>query len=122
LHRAAAQGRITVECGRHADAGDGSDRQATSGAGIAEIKRARRLSKSSDPDTVNPPGLLTDTLDAGAKHTHGLGGSQHVLAFQQARNIGRAHGHGAQDQGPVGDRFVAGNAGAPLQGPAPAAG
>ena len=47
-------------------------------------------------------------LDLGAQRAHRRGGAQHVLAFEQAVDLGLADGDAAQHQRAVRDRLVAG--------------
>ena len=72
--------------------------------------------KAADADTVNAPGALAGPLDGRAQRPHGLGGVDHVLAFQQPGDAGLADRERAEDQGAVRDRLVAGHAHAALEG------
>ena len=66
--------------------------------------------KPADPDAANAPGALTGPLDRRAQRPHGLGGVEHVLAFQQPGNARLADRERPEDQGAVRDRLVAGHA------------
>ncbi len=85
-HRPAAQGGIADKSRGDRVAGNRADRQPAAGAGIAEIERARRLGKAGDADAMDPPQAVSAALQPSAERAHGLGGMQHVLAFQQARD------------------------------------
>ena len=112
-----AQRGVAVERRRDRAAGDGAHHQAAAGAGIAEIERRRRA--AAKPPTPTPwtrqapsPGAL----DRGAERPHGVGGVEHVFAFEQARDPGLADRQGAEDQRPMRDRLVARHADAAAQG------
>jgi hypothetical protein len=67
---------------------------------------------------MNAPAIITGTLHTRAQRTHGVGGMQDILTFQQPRDGGFADRKGSQDQGPVGDRFIAWYADTALHGAA----
>ena len=119
-HRPLAQRSIAVERRGDRRAGDRADRQPAAGAGIAEIERAGRLRKAGDADAVNSPHALRRPLQAGAERAHGLGGVQHVLAFQQAGDRAFADRQRPENQRPVRDRFVPRHPDTALQGAAAA--
>ena len=70
--------------------------------------------KPADADAVDTPGLIAGPLHARAERTHGIGGVQDVLAFQQPADGGFADRQGAQNQSAVRDRLVAGHPDASL--------
>ena len=115
LHRAAAQAGIAVE-GR----GDRTSRnrahdEPAAGAGIAEVEHATGLAKPGDSDAVDAPGAFAGAFDRGAERPHRLAGVEHVLAFEQSADARLSDRERAENQRPVGDRFVAGHADAPLE-------
>ena len=67
---------------------------------------------------MNAPDAIAGAFNARAERPHGIGGVQNILAFQQAADGSFADGKRAQNQGAVGDRFVARNAGPALDGAA----
>ena len=121
-HRPLAQGGIAVERGRHRAAGHRADRQPHAGAGIAEIERACGGGKAADAHAMDAPDAVAAALQPRAQRAHGVGGMQHVLAFQQPRHRAFADRQRAQNEGPVRDRLVPRHPGAALQGPAAAGG
>ena len=74
-----------------------------------------RRAEAADADAVDAPGALAGPLDRGAQRPHGLGGVDHVLAFEQPGDAGLADRERAEDQGAVRDRLVAGHAHAALE-------
>ena len=66
--------------------------------------------KPATPDPAHRPGERPGPLHFGAQRPHRFGGIEHVFALEQARNPGFADRQRAQDQGPVRNRLVAGNA------------
>ena len=77
-----------------------------------------RLREAGDADAVHRPGEIAGSFHLGAQRPHRLGGIEHVLALQQARNPGFADRQRAQNQGAVRNRLVAGNPDLPGQGAA----
>jgi len=64
----------------------------------------------------HPPAALAQPVHLGAEGLHGLGGAHHVVApSSKPLDMGLTLGKGAQDQGPVGDGFVARRPGAALR-------
>jgi hypothetical protein len=60
---------------------------------------------------VDAPRPFASAFDLGAERAHGIGGVEHVLAFEQPRDAGLSDRERAEDQRPMRDRFVAGDAG-----------
>ena len=114
-HRPGAQRGVAVEYGRDRTARDRPHHQPASGAGIAEIERSRRFSEAGHADATHDPSEIAGPFHARTQRPHGFGGIEHVFALKQARDTGLADRQRAQDQGPVGDRLVAGNADVPDQ-------
>ena len=82
--------------------------QAGGGAGIAHVEHVGRLDQAADAAAGDAPGARPPScVDLGAQRAHGGGGAQHVLAFQQAGDLGGADGQRAEHQGAVADRLVA---------------
>src|SRR5256885_1371796 len=100
-HRPAAQRRIAVENSRNRAAGDSPHHQPASGTGIAKIERRLRLREPGYTNAAHRPGEFTGSLYPCAQGPHRLGGIQHVLALEQARNPGFADRQRAQNQGTV---------------------
>ena len=86
-----------------------ADQQPGGGAGISHVENLGRLRQPADAETVDLPAAIAEALNAGAEGTQGRRGGQNVLAFHQHRYVGLTHGHGAEHQGPVRDRLVAGD-------------
>ena len=87
-----------------------AEQQPRRGAGIAEIEDVLRLGEAADADAVarsQMPSLPRST--AAPKRAQRRGGREHVLAFEQPRDLGAADGERAQHQRAVRDRFVAGH-------------
>ena len=114
-HRPLAQGGIADEGRGYRIASDRADRKTHPGAGIAEIERAGRLGEAPDADAMDAPHALARALQPGAERAHGLGGVQHVLAFQEAINRALADRQRPENQGTVRDRFVPRHPGPALQ-------
>jgi hypothetical protein len=96
-------------------AGQHPRQQACGGAGIAHVQHVVRLGQSADATpghTPNAAGLL----HIRAQSPHRGGGTEHVLAFQQAIDPGLADGERGEHQGAVANGFVAGHADAARQG------
>ena len=66
--------------------------------------------KPADADAPDLPGKRPGSLHLGAQRLHRFGGIEDVFALQQAGNPGFADRKRPQDQGPVRNRLVAGNA------------
>src|SRR3954468_20737956 len=115
-HRPLAQAGIAIEGGGDRTARHRSHDQTATGARIAEIEHGLRLPEPADPDTVNAPGALTYPLDGRPQRPHGLGGVDHVLAFQQAGNVRLPDRQRPKDKGTVRDRLVSGHAQAAFEG------
>ena len=77
-----------------------------------------RLGKAADAHAIDLPREIPGPLDPGAQRPHGFGGVEDVFALQKAGNPAFADRKRAQDQGPVRDRLVAGNADFAAQGAA----
>ena len=117
-HWSAAQRGVAVEHRRDRAAGDGPHHQPAAGAGIAEIERILRFGKATHPNAIDLPRELAGPFDPRAQRLHRFGGIEDVLALEQAGNAGFADRKCAQDQRPVRDRLVAGDADFAGQGPA----
>jgi hypothetical protein len=109
-HRPAPQRGVAVEDRGNRAAGDRPHHQPTAGTGIAEIQRRFGLREPGHADTAHRPCEIAGPIHFCAECLHGLGGIEHVFALEQPGNPGFADGKRAQDQGPVRDRLVAGNA------------
>src|ERR1700716_1921899 len=109
-HRTGAERGVAIKNRRNRAAGHRPHHQPASGAGIAEIERGGRLGEARDTDAADRPGKRAGTLDLGAQRLHRFGGIKDVFALKQARNPGFADRKRTQDEGPVGNRLVAGNA------------
>ena len=59
------------------------------------------------PRPLDAPAAVRAALDRGAQRAHGRGGAQHVVALEQAVDLGVAVGQRAEDQRAVRDRLVA---------------
>jgi hypothetical protein len=89
--------------------------KADAGARIAEIERRPRRGEAGDTHALHPPQAIFAARRCGPQGGHGLGAVEHVLGLEQALDAGFADGHGAQHQGPVRNRLVAGNPDHPLE-------
>ena len=89
-------------------AGENARQQPRRGAGVAEVEHVVRLAAAADAEAAHPPQPGAHVLDHGAQRPQGGGGGQHVLALQQAADVGLAQRQGAEHQGAVRHRFVAG--------------
>ncbi len=112
-HRPLAQRGVAIEDGGDRAAGHSAHHQPAAGGGIAEVEHTRGLAEAADPDPVHPPLASAQPLDTRPQGRHGLAGVEHVLAFEQARNPRFADCQGAEDEGAVRNRLVAGHAYAP---------
>src|SRR4029078_12923295 len=81
------------------------------GRRIAEVQHALRLAENAHTHTANASFGLAAALDLAAEGPHRLRGVESVLAFKQAGNACLAHRERAEDQGPMGNGFVARNLG-----------
>ena len=106
-HRPLAQTRVAVEGGGDRAARGRPHHEPAAGAGIAEIERAARHAKASDPHAANMPGAIVAPFDRGAERAHGVGGVEDVLAFEQTGDCRLTNRERAEDERAVGDRFVA---------------
>ncbi len=79
-------------------------------AGIAEVDDIVGFGETADPDPVDQPIPVLAPVDAGAHQAQRRRRRQHILAFEEAADFGAADGEGAQHQGTVRDRLVAGHA------------
>ena len=86
---------------------DQAHQQARAGAGIAEVEHLRRLAQAADAAAARAPDAVGAALRLAAQLAHGGGGAQHILAFEQAVDLGLAHRQRAQHQRAVRDRLVA---------------
>ena len=109
-HRPAAQRGVAGEEDGDGMAGDDAHEEPRAGAGIAEIDDVLRLYEAADPDAVDMPAPRRLAVDLGAERAHRLGGAQHVLALEQAADMGAPDGERAQHQRAMRDRLVAGHA------------
>jgi hypothetical protein len=114
-HRALAQGGVAIESRRHRAGSHRPHHETAAGAGIAEIEVGPRLRESSDTDTHDAPHALALAGHGRLERAHGLGGIEHVLAFEQSGHPGSADCQRTENQRPMRNRLVAGNAHMPLQ-------
>ncbi len=89
--------------------------QAGSGAGIAHVEHVGRFGQTADAAAMQFPGAVLVADHLGAQASHGLGGTQHVLAFEQAGHGGFAESHRAEHQRPMRHRFITGDLGVTSQ-------
>src|SRR5215510_8642882 len=80
------------------------------------VEHAMRFAEAPDADAVNAPLAFGHALDLGAQRPHRLAGVEYVLAFEQPGYAGLPDREGAEDEGAVRDRLVAGHARAALEG------
>ena len=116
-HRPLAQARIPVEDRSDRAARDRAHDEPAAGAGITEIQHRFRLPESAYAHPVHPPRAFARALDAGAEGAHGLRRVEDVFAFKQPFDARLADRHGAEDEGAMGDRLVAGHAHAAFERP-----
>ena len=79
---------------------------------VPELPKSSTSAGAAKPPTPTPCTCQVPVAIArhlGPEGTHGRGGAQHILGFEQARDPGFAHGERPQDQGAMGNRFVAGH-------------
>ncbi len=121
-HRPLAQRGVAIEGrGDRMRAAD-AHHQARAGAGIAEIENLGWFAQAADADALHAPGAGPVMMDDGAECAGRCGRAHHVLAFEQAGDLGLADRQEAEDHRPVRDRLVAGHADAALQRPPGAGG
>src|SRR5215472_14456948 len=112
---ARAQARVAVEGRADRAAADRAHDEAAASAGITEIEHAIGRAKAADADAVDAPRPFAGAFEVGAERTHGVGGVEHVLAFEQPGDAGLADRERAEDHRSVRDRFVARDARAALE-------
>ena len=110
----AAERSVAVDLHRHVVAGDDAEHQPRAGTGVAEVERAVRLAQPADAAAGDAP-LVADLLDRRAERLQRLGGVEHVLGLEQAREARDAGRQRAEHQGAVRDRFVARDTDAALE-------
>ena len=81
--------------------------QPRAGAGIAEIEHLFGGEQGAEAGPFDPPLAIAQALDLRPQSAAGGGGAQHIIAFQQPLNGGHALGEQAEDDGAMGDGFIA---------------
>ena len=89
-------------------AGDEAHEQPGAGARIAHVENVRRFDQAADADAVDLPVARSEADDGGTQAAHAFRRMHHVVALEQARHLGPAHGDAAENQCAVGNRLVAG--------------
>ena len=113
VHRPPAQGGVAREGGGHLETGGRAHDQANPGARVAAVDDVRRLRETAPALYV--PVAVAQPLDLRPEGAHGRGAAAHVLAFEQALDLGFALRERPQDEGAVRYGFVPWRADGPLQ-------
>ena len=85
---------------------------------VPELPKSSGPAGAAKPPTPTPSirqSPVADALDTRAERAHGLGGVEHILAFEQPGDPGLADRERAEDQRAVRDRLVARHARAPRE-------
>ena len=110
-HRPRPQRGIAGEGGTEGRGRHRPHDQPHAGARIAAVDHVLGLGEAAHAHALHRPVAAAVIGDLRSEGAHRLRGVQHVLAFQQPRDPGLAHGQRPQDQRPVADRLVAGHMG-----------
>ena len=94
---------------------DDAHHQPRAGSGIAEIERLRRLPQAPWSTTLDFPDIAA-LFGGRAESGDGSGRIDHVLCFEKATNTSGASRQRPENQGPVGNRFIAGEPNTAAQG------
>ncbi len=104
-HGPGPQRVVAIEGHRDRESGDGAHDQPRAGARVAAVDDPLGLLQRAAPQDA--PAAVSQPLDLGPQRAHRIGRMQHIVALEQAFDVGPAMRHRAQDKGPMGDGFVA---------------
>ena len=106
-HRPASQRGVAGDERGQRMGREDAEQQSRRGPGIAEVEQILRLGKTADPDPVDSPAAIVGARRMGAERIHRRRGGEHILAFEQAGDLGPADRQRAQHQRAMRDRLVA---------------